>query len=329
MMSLIGFHYLKAPATMYVVQYRGGKMRRKGTGLAFYYFAPWSVIAQVPTSTLDVPFAFTEVSSDFQDVIAQGTVTYRVANPEQLLTMLDYSVDRVGRYTSDDPSKLKERIVQSAQSGARSFIQSNALRDMLTSSQELVTVVRSSLQTSETLAELGVEVMDVTISSLKADPEIAKALQAESREQLLQEADEAVGARRNAAVEMERTIRENELLTERLVAEKEQEVREAEMKADISVEEQRSSLVDIQVDNRRKEAEAEAAALEALLSPVQNMDWRVLLALGGGDASAMISGAFEQLANNADKIGELNISSELLQSLLQKKSPSKTREVDG
>ena len=110
MMSLIGFHYLKAPATMYVVQYRGGKMRRKGTGLAFYYFAPWSVIAQVPTSTLDVPFAFTEVSSDFQDVIAQGTVTYRVANPEQLLTMLDYSVDRVGRYTSDDPSNLTRTV---------------------------------------------------------------------------------------------------------------------------------------------------------------------------------------------------------------------------
>ena len=318
-MSLFGFRYLKAPATMFVVQYRGGRIRRKGTGLAFYYFAPWSMIAQAPTSTLDVPFAFTEVSADFQEVIAQGTVTYRVADPELLMTMLDYTVDRLGRYTSDDPSKLKERIVQSAQSGARSFIQSKPLRDVLTSAHDLMAVVRDSLQSTETLSTLGVEVMEVTIASLRAEPEISKALQAESREQLLQEADEAVGARRNAAVEMERKIRENELLTERLVAEKEQEVREAEMKADISVEEQRSSLVDIQVANRNKEAESEAKALEAMLGPVQGLDWRILLAMNGGDSGAMISGAFEQLAHNAEKIGELNISSELLQSLLNQK----------
>lgn len=326
-MSLMGFRYLKAPATMFVAQYRGGRLRRKGTGLAFYYFAPWSMIAQVPTSTLDVPFAFTEVSSDYQDVIAQGTVTYRVAEPELLLTMLDHSVDRQGRYTSDDPSKLKERIVQTAQAGARVFIQSRPLREVLTAAQELVAVVRKSLQSAETLTQLGVEVIEVTISSVRAEPEISKALQAESREQLLQEADEAVGARRNAAVEMERKIRENELLTERLVKEKEQEVREAGMKADISVEEQRATLVDIEVANRQKEAKAEAAALAAMLEPIQGLDWRLLLAMNGGDSGTMISSAFEHLANNAEKIGELNISSELLQSLLQQKA-SRSEEIE-
>ena len=145
-------------------------------------------------------------------------------------------------------------------------------------------------------------------------------MQAEAREQLLREADEAIGARRNAAVEMERKIRENELKTERLVAEKEQEVREAEMKADIAVEEQRASLVEMQAANRRKESEAQGAALQALLAPVQSVDWRVLLAMQGGDSNMLISSAFEQLAGNAEKIGQLSITPDLLESLLRRKT---------
>ncbi len=43
---------------------------------------------------------------------------------------------------------------------------------------------------------------------------MAKALQADAREQLLQKADEAVFVRRNAALDLERKIKENELNTE-------------------------------------------------------------------------------------------------------------------
>jgi len=319
-MHMLGVRYLKVPATTYVLQFRGGRVQRQGAGLSFYYFAPTSVIALVPISSVDVPFAFAEVSSDFQDVTVQGMMTYRVRDAARLATLLDYSVDAWKRYQSDDPSKLADRLVQSAQTAAHAFIQSRPLREVLISSAALVQAVGDALHKSETIAQLGLEILDLAISSLKPDPEMAKALQAQARELLLKEADEAIYERRNSAVELERTIREAELNTEIAVAQKRRQVRETEMQAEIAVEQQRAAFVDSKVANERKEAESRAEALRAMLEPVRDVDWRTLLAMQGHMQSEMlISSAFDQLAKNAGRIGELNITPDLLATLAKKK----------
>lgn len=316
---MLGIRYLKVPVTTYVLQYQGGSLKRHGPGLSFCYFSPLSVIALVPITSVDVPFAFGEVSSDFQEVTVQGTLTYRIRDAAKIASMLDYTVDVKKRYQSDDPSKLGERLVQTAQAGARGFIQSRPLRDVLVSSVGLVDSVAEVLRASETIGQLGIDVLSVAISSLKPHPEMAKALQAQAREQLLRQADEAIYERRNMAVELERTIRENELNTEIAVAQKRRQVRETEMQAEISVEQQRSDLVDSRVANERKESEARAVALEAMLKPVRDVDWRTLLAMQGSVRSEMlISSAFEELAKNAEKIGQLNISPDLLNTLLNR-----------
>jgi hypothetical protein len=317
---MLGLRYLKSPSTTYVLHYASGKLVRQGPGLSFWYFAPTAVIAQIPVSSVDVQFAFMEVTSDFQDVTVQGNLTYRVIEPAHLAALLDYSVDARGRYLSDDPSKLGERLVHVAQTGARTFIQAHAIRDVLTGFTPLAEAILSALRGSSTVAQLGVEILEVVVVSIKADPEMSKALQAESREQLLREADEAIYARRNTAVELERTIRENELRTEIAVAQKQREVRETQMQAEIAVEQQRSTLVETRVENERREAEARGAALRALLDPVRDVDWRTLLAMQGRtDSATLISSAFDQLAGNAEKIGQLNISPDLLNALLQTK----------
>jgi regulator of protease activity HflC (stomatin/prohibitin superfamily) len=317
---MLGFNYVKPPATTFVLQYKGGRLVRQGPGLAFWHFAPTSVISQVPISSVDVPYVFTEMTADFQEVAVQGNLTYRVAEPAKLAGLLDYSVDTRGRYTSDDPTKLGERLIQSAQSGARQFIQSQSLRSLLVASGELIAAITASLKSSNTMTQLGVEVLDVTVNSIKADPEMSKALQAEAREKLLKQADEAIYARRNASVELERTIRENELETENVVAQRRRQIRETEMNAEIAVEQQRKELVDIRVDNERKEAEARGAALTAILQPAQQVDWRTLLAMQGhADSATLISSAFDHLAQGAEKIGNVNISPELLESLVRHK----------
>ncbi len=241
---MLGFRYLKTPATTYVLLTRNGKIERQGVGLSFYYFAPTSVIALVPVSSVDVPFAFSEVSADFQDVTVQGMLTYRIQDAVKVASLLDYTVDTWQRYKSDDPSKLGERLVQAAQTGARSFIQSRPLRSVLVTSNELVESVAAALRAAATITQLGIEILDVAIAALKPDPEMTKALQAQAREQLLREADRAIYERRNASVELERTIRENELNTEIAVAQKRQQVRETEMQAEIVVEQKRSALVE-------------------------------------------------------------------------------------
>jgi hypothetical protein len=200
----------------------------------------------------------------------------------------------------------------------RGFIQDRKLADVLPSAGTLIDNVRAGLPETEVFKMLGLELLAVSIAAIKPTPEMAKALQASAREALLREADEAVSARRNAAVEMERETKENELRTEIAVAAKRREIRETEMAGDIAVEEQRAQLVSQQADNARLEAEARGAALAAVLAPLKDIDWRTLMAASGDglDSRKLMSMAFRDMADNAEKIGNLNISPDLLSTLL-------------
>ena len=315
---MLGFRYLKSTPTTYVLHHHGGKLVREGVGLSFWYFAPTSVIAQVPTASRDVPFVFNEVTADFQDVTIQGDLTCRIRDAKKVAALLDYSVDTHGRYRSEDPSKLNDRLIHAAQILTRSFTQKRPLREVLVSSDGLVTDVLEGLKSSEAVAMLGVEVLGLSIIGIKAAPDMAKALQTDAREELLRRADEAISARRNAAVDLERKIKENELNTEIAIEQKKRQVRESQMAAEIAVEQQRTTLVAARVDNERKEAEARAAALTAILEPIKSVDWRTLVAVSSGiDSKTMISMAFQQLAENAGKIGELNVTPDLLTTLMR------------
>jgi hypothetical protein len=315
---MLGVRWVKVPPTTHVVQYRRGKVVREGAGLSFFYFAPDSVIVQVPLASRDVPFVFNEVTGDFQDATIQGELTYRIAKPLILATLLDFSVDPAGRYRSNDPTKLNDRLIHGVQIMARAFTQKRPLAQVLTGSEELVGQVMTGLEALPSVASLGVEILGLSILSIKATPEMAKALQADAREKLLQKADEAMYARRNAAVELERSIKENELNTEIAVEQKRRQVRETQLQAEIALEQERAELVDRRVENDRKETQARADALRAILEPLKDIDWRTLTVAksGGLDARELIAMAFRDLADNAEKIGNLNISPDLLQTML-------------
>lgn len=316
---MFGFRYLKAPPTTYVMQFNGGKLVREGAGLSFFYFAPTTELALIPLAGADVPFVFNEVTSDFQDATIQGEITYRIRDPKTIAAVLDFSVDANRRYRGEDPSKPADRLIHALQISARAFTQRHTLRELLVESDRLVAECLAGLKESEVAKMLGIEVLGLSILSLKATPEMTKALQAEAREALLRKADEAIYARRNSAVLLERTIKENELNTEIAVEQKQRTVRETKMAAEIAVEEQRAVLVDHKVANERKEADAKAYALKAMLEPLKDSDWKTLLAAGGGgDARLNIALAFRELAENATKIGELNISPDLLAGLTKK-----------
>jgi hypothetical protein len=316
---MLGLRYLKVPPTTYVLHYSGGSIKREGAGLSFFYFGPTAEIVEIPLASTDAPFVFNEVTADFQDATIQGQLTFRIKTPKRVAEVLDYSVDGQGNYRSDDPTKLSERLTNAAQIAARAFTQRHMLRELLVKADALVLEVLDGLKRSETVEMLGLEILGLSIQSIKPTPEMSKALQADAREDLLRKADEAIFARRNAAVALERSIRENELQTEIAVETKKRQVRETQMAADIAVEEQRAALVDQKVSNDKKESEARAADLKAMLEPLQGADWRTLMAASGGaDPRLNIAVAFRELAENASKIGELNISPDLLNTMLKK-----------
>src|SRR5580765_7200639 len=109
---MFGIRYFKAPATTFVLHYKNGQLVRRGNGLSFFYFSPTSVLAQIPVTSVDMPFAFTETSADFQETTIQDNLTYRIVDPEKLAGLLDYTIDHLGRYKSNDPSKIGERLIQ-------------------------------------------------------------------------------------------------------------------------------------------------------------------------------------------------------------------------
>ena len=332
---MFGIHYLKASPTTYVIHYHNGKIRRAGGGLAFFYYKPASAIVAIPLSSADVPFIFNETTADFQPVTVQGQLTYRIADPQRVAGLLDYSVDgKVDNYLTEDPEKLALRLVNLAQNLTRTHIQQLPLRQAVHAADEVSSALLEALRQSPQAAELGLEILAVSVQAVRPAPDSARALEAEAREALLRLADQAVYDRRNAAVEQERRIKENELNTEIAVEEKkrqiretrveadlaveakEQQVRQSKLNGDIRLEQERAHLVEARVEN----AHAEAYALEASLRPLRELDSAMLqtLALQTADPRRMVSLAMQELARNAGKIGSLNISPDLLEALIQK-----------
>jgi hypothetical protein len=310
--------FMKVPPTTYVLQYKHGKIKREGAGLSFVYYAPTSTIVAIQMASADVPFVFQESTADFQSVTIQGQLTYRVADPKRLASLLDFSVDKRGAYYSEDPRKLPERLIHTLQTLTRAITQRLVLQDALVSLDAIVAEALAKLRKSEAVSALGVEILSLSILGIQPTPETGRALEAEAREALQRRADEAIYARRNAAVEQERLIKESELNTEIAVEEKKRQIRETQMAAEIAVEEQRAQLIDRQVENERKDADSRAYTLTETLKPLRDLDWKTLMMLGGRntDAKTMVALAFQQMAENAQKIGELNVSPDLLRSLI-------------
>jgi hypothetical protein len=92
------------------------------------------------------------------------------------------------------------------------------------------------------------------------------------------------------------------------------------MSAEIAIEQQRAQLIDQKVANERKDADSRAYSMEVAAKAIETMDWKKLMLVtpGGFNAGQVIALAFQELVGNAQKIGELNISPDLLQGLMGK-----------
>ena len=337
---MFGFQYIKVTPTQYILYYRGGKLRRAGAGLAFFYFKPSASIVVVPIGSADVPFIFNEISADFQAITIQGELTYRVQDAERVASLLNYTVDgRPSQYISEDPQKLPQRLINLLQVLVRAEVQKLPLKNAIHSTDSVATAVLTKLSSGNELASLGVEVLALAIQAIKPVPEMSRALEAETREDMLRRADQAIYDRRNSAVEQERKIKENELNTEIAVEEKkrqiretvvdadlaveakEQQVRKAKLEGEIAIENDRKQLVAAHMENAKAEADVQAYAVEASLKPLANLDPAVLqvLAVQNTDPRLMASLALKEIAQNAGKIGNLNISPELFEILMRDK----------
>jgi regulator of protease activity HflC (stomatin/prohibitin superfamily) len=296
-MFAIGF--FKGQPTDYIVKYVAGRVAREGLGLSFFYLPHHTHIVAVPTSSTDASFVFNELTNNFQGVTIQGQFTYRVQNPRQVAALLNFTLDPGRRaYLTSDPERLPQRITNILQMTTRSEIQRRSLEETLRDSQAIAGEVLRRIREEGLLQPMGVELLSVYFLSARPTPEVAKALEAQYRETLLRQADEAIYARRAAAVEEERKIKENELNTQ------------------ITLEQQRQQLIDLEGSNAQQEAEFRGKVLEQEAGYRSRATEMELAAYRALDPRTILALAMKELGQNAGQIGNLTITSEILAALL-------------
>ena len=294
------FPYFKGQPTDYIVRYSGGRSSGEGLGLAFYYWRYNTQVVAVPTQSQDASFVFNELTSDFQEVTLQGQVTFRIKEPKLAAKLFNFSIDPMtDSYLSEDHEKPGHRIANLTQITTRMEVTKRTLQETLRDAPILAAAVAEQLQSGTALANMGVELLTADFLSVRPTPEVGKALEAELRESLLRKADEAIYARRAAAVDEERNIKEKELASDK------------------ALEEQRQGLIELQGTNSLREAQnnaqarAVSAKAEAEAAQMQLAVYRDL------EPRALLAHAMRELGANAGNIGNLTITTELLASVLK------------
>jgi len=278
------FKYYKGEPNTFTICFKDGHVRKNGAGINFWYSPLTTTIAAVPIASQESHFVFTETTADFQEIAIQGALTYRLDAPLDVASRLDYTVDPARkRYKSEDPAKLVQRVINVVQAHTRTLVSQLPLEKALTRVGVVAKEVLTRVATSEDLSSLGVVIEGLHFTSIKATPEMQKALEADFREGLNKRADQAIYDRRKSAVEEERKIRESEMNTE------------------VELENRKKALVDTQARNELKLAEAQAKAEELKLSPYGDLPPQALIGL-----------ALRDWASNAGSIDNLTITPDLL-----------------
>jgi hypothetical protein len=334
---MLGFKYIKAQPTTYLMAFKQGRAVREGAGLSLLYYAPTTNLVAVPIGSREAPFLFEKVTADFQTVRVQGQVSYRIAEPVKAASRLNFALKPdAATYESDDPARVPQRIVAAVEVLVQAMVQGTTLTEAIRGSAQLATAVTTGLTKHPEMLSLGLEILSVAVLAVKPTPETARALEAQAREAFLRTADDAVYARRHSAVEQERAIKQSELDTEVAVEQKKRtiretqmdaeasvrrkkhELRQADMESDIATELRRTEFVNASAANTRVLAEADAHRIGAFVQAIHATDPRIIQALAamGMQPGQLIAQAFGGIAERAEHIGQLNMSPDLLQALM-------------
>ena len=350
--------YIKFLPNQYVMHYRKGALVESGAGLSFHYFHESTAAAVIPVSGMDADFIYSTKTSDFQSVSVQGQIAYRITDCERIAELMNFAVDlRTKQYFDDPLKKLSKRILNIADVMVKRRIEMIDLKTVVQSNHKLAREILGEFGEIEELRALGVAVTGFSILNISAGTETQRALEAKTREEILKESDDALYERRNASIEQERRVKENELNTDISVEEKKKQIRETEIAtkrmlmekenelkrievaaenerkrmirdaeieneqiridAEIELERKRRELAELRLENAKKDADAEAYRLGAIMEAYNRLSPDVLVALATLDMEPekMIAGAFEKLAASGANIGTLNITPDLLESL--------------
>ncbi len=182
--------------------------------------------------------------------------------------------------------------------------------------------IGTGLRDDRRLTDIGLAIVDVRVVAVRAEPDVERALQTPTREQVQTDADKATYERRALAVERERSIAENEMQNQIELARREEQLVEqrgqnerrrateqaAADRINTEAKAERERLLhEVDADGKRVVGQAKADAERAWLAAYADLDPQVVLGL-----------AVRDLAESLPSIGTLNLTPDVLTPLLSK-----------
>lgn len=361
--------YIKFSPNQYVIRYKNGKVRSEGIGLAFFYMNHNTSACAVPIANQDADFIFEELTKDYQTISVQGQITYKIKDYKKISEAMDFTVDlKTKQYGFNPIPKLSKRIINIAEVSVKKSIGDIGLTEAIQASREIAEKVYEDIKANTELQNLGIGIEGFSILRITANADTARALEAKTRESILKDSDDALYERRNAAIDQERKVKENELNTEIKIEEKKKIIKETEIQtkrsvfekeselaklqaeseaerlkietdaelalakikaegeaqrlqieidAQIAAERKKKELAELRLENAKKDADAESYRIAAVMEAYGKISSEVIVALANlnTEPEKMIAQAFNGLATNSEKIGQLNITPDLLESL--------------
>ncbi|MBY0113122.1 MAG: SPFH domain-containing protein [Phycisphaerales bacterium] len=269
-LSKFGFlRHIRAQSNEFLLHYKRGQLVRKGHGLAYWFNPLSAAIAKVPTEDCETTFLLKERTADFQEAGVQCVVQYRFVDPQRAAQRVNFSISLDSGSWIDKPlEKLDDFWAMKARPAAREYLAGVTIIEAArTGADRIRRAINDLLAADNAVREMGLNVVGVQVVALTTTPELAKAIEAPTRESLQQKADEAVFQRRALAVEKERAIKENELATQIEIARRQE---------DLIARTAANAMLEVKTQNERQQAKAEAdASLAALAAESYARDVRM------------------------------------------------------
>jgi regulator of protease activity HflC (stomatin/prohibitin superfamily) len=343
--NLLVARHVRADASTHILHYRGGRLRRSGRGLAFWFMPLSASIAELPADDRELSILFHGRSSDFQDVTAQGVLTYRIAQPATLAERIDFTIDLAkGAHRRQPLEKIALLLTELAHQHASGYIGATPIRAVLTEGYTRIRErVEAGLATDPGLAEMGIAIASVRISSVKPTPDLEKALEAPTREKIQQDSDEAAFTRRALAVEKERAIAENALVNqielarreEQLIAQRGQNARrqageqaEAERIASDAAAARARVEAESEAHRTLVKGEATAKSVELVEGAKVDVERERMEVMRDVPTQVLMGLAARELAGKLQRIEHLNLSPDTLGPALQSLVAAGTRRLE-
>lgn len=300
-------HHLRSEAAAHVVHYRRAKVRHSTRGASFWFDALSDSIAEIPVDDRELQLIVHGRTRDYQDITAQGTMTYRLSDPVRAAERYDFSIDLgTGRPLGTPLEKIELMLAQLAEQFAQTYIARTNLRVALTDGAAATRdAIETALRDDPAIAQAGLEIVSVRVNSIRPNADLEKAIEAPVRESIKQEADEAAFGRRALAVQKERAIAENELQNRIELAKREENL----IAQDGENQRNRARHA---AEAGRIEADAQAANINAVEGARLTIEQRKIEAYAIVPPAVMLGLAAREFAGKIENINQLSLTPDLV-----------------